>query len=229
VGLFGRSSHSADKAGHRPPADSAGAGRPGDARSLPALPNDPGAAAPVAATFVSVAHIRVDSRLVHGQVICAWVPHLKVKHLVVADDEAAADDLRTAAMELAVCDDVDVRVLAVDACAATLRHTPPDAGTLVVTGDVGELTRLTTLGIAPRHVTIGVAQSGPGRLRVTPSVYLTPGELGDLDALERAGVAVAIQAVPTEAGLTLTDARRIIGESVASCEDSPDDVFGGLA
>ena len=37
---------------------------------------------------------RVDNRLVHGQVIEGWLPHLAAKHLVVANDAFASDLLR---------------------------------------------------------------------------------------------------------------------------------------
>ena len=45
--------------------------------------------------------VRVDNRLIHGQVVEAWLPHLKVQRVVVADDEAASSPLIRAAMALA--------------------------------------------------------------------------------------------------------------------------------
>lgn len=37
--------------------------------------------------------VRVDDRLLHGQIICAWVPYLKADTLIVASDVAAADGI----------------------------------------------------------------------------------------------------------------------------------------
>ena len=45
---------------------------------------------------------RVDNRLVHGQVIEAWLPYTGAKHLVVANDELATDLLRRQIVELAI-------------------------------------------------------------------------------------------------------------------------------
>ena len=45
---------------------------------------------------------RVDNRLVHGQVIEAWLPYTGARHLIVANDELAADALRQQIIELAV-------------------------------------------------------------------------------------------------------------------------------
>ncbi len=45
---------------------------------------------------------RVDIRLIHGQVIEAWLPFLDAKHLIVANDALANDVLRQQIMTLAI-------------------------------------------------------------------------------------------------------------------------------
>ncbi|MFL5446580.1 MAG: PTS sugar transporter subunit IIB, partial [Myxococcales bacterium] len=49
-----------------------------------------------------MALVRVDNRLVHGQVLEAWVPALSVQAILVADDEVAGNALARAAMGLAI-------------------------------------------------------------------------------------------------------------------------------
>jgi mannose/fructose/N-acetylgalactosamine-specific phosphotransferase system component IIB len=41
---------------------------------------------------VPVIHLRIDNRLVHGQVTLAWVGALNVDHIIVANDEVAGDE-----------------------------------------------------------------------------------------------------------------------------------------
>ena len=40
------------------------------------------------------AHVRIDNRLIHGQVTVAWTRRLGVRRLVVCNDEVAADELQ---------------------------------------------------------------------------------------------------------------------------------------
>jgi len=40
-----------------------------------------------------ISMVRVDDRLLHGQILCAWVPHVQADTMIVASDEAAADAL----------------------------------------------------------------------------------------------------------------------------------------
>jgi hypothetical protein len=36
--------------------------------------------------------VRIDDRLLHGQVVVSWIPYLKANLVVVADDEYAKDE-----------------------------------------------------------------------------------------------------------------------------------------
>ena len=42
--------------------------------------------------------VRVDNRLLHGQILEAWVPRLEIEKVTVADDAAAASPLALAAL-----------------------------------------------------------------------------------------------------------------------------------
>jgi PTS system mannose-specific IIB component len=41
-----------------------------------------------------VKHLRIDNRLIHGQVTVAWVGAIGADHLIVSNDEVAGDDLQ---------------------------------------------------------------------------------------------------------------------------------------
>ena len=38
--------------------------------------------------------VRLDYRLLHGQVVFAWTGHVSAQRIIVVDDEAANDDLK---------------------------------------------------------------------------------------------------------------------------------------
>jgi PTS system mannose-specific IIB component len=46
--------------------------------------------------------VRIDNRLIHGQVIETWIPYCKSKFIVVANDEIYEDPLRQEIMRLAI-------------------------------------------------------------------------------------------------------------------------------
>lgn len=140
---------------------------------------------------------RIDSRLIHGQVVEAWLPHLKVNRVVVADDAAASDALVGAAMKLAVPPAVDVqlrRVAEVDFGALSADAVP----TLVLLRDVDGVVHAREHGLPDGPLNVGNVHMGPGREAVTRSVFLTPSERDTLVDLGAHGMAVTIQALPSE-------------------------------
>src|SRR5439155_1215011 len=72
-------------------------------------------------TPLGVAMVRVDNRLVHGQVLEAWLPALDATAILVADDEAAGNVLARSAMTLAIPPGVKFEVVRLQAAAEMLR------------------------------------------------------------------------------------------------------------
>jgi len=157
-----------------------------------------------------IALVRVDNRLLHGQILETWIPRLGVKEVVVADDEAAASDLARAAMTLCVPPDLPVRILAVeDVPWGDLAGTPHAA--LVLVRDVAALSVARVSGLSPalaRRVNLGNVHFGPGRRPVTPSVFLAAPEIAALRALAADGFEIEARAIPSEPPTGLDDIER---------------------
>ena len=149
--------------------------------------------------------VRIDNRLVHGQVLEAWVPALRVKALLVADDEAAADPFAQAAMGLALGDGLSLEVLTLADAAARLGPGGPGAAahTLVLLREVESAVALTRAGVVLPRLNLGNVHFRAGRKAVSPTVYLDDAELQALEALGRTGCEIEVRAVPTEQPLFL--------------------------
>jgi PTS system mannose-specific IIB component len=158
-----------------------------------------------------IALIRVDNRLLHGQVLETWIPRLGITEVVVADDEAAASDLAQAAMTLCVPPDLSVCVIGAQGVPwAELAASPQRV--LVLVRDISALAGARASGLTPalaRTVNLGNVHFGPGRRPVTPSVFLAAGEVEELRALAAEGFEVEARAIPSEppAGLDAIERR----------------------
>lgn len=155
--------------------------------------------------------VRVDNRLLHGQILEAWVPRLGIDQVIVADDEAAGSDLARAAMTLCVPPELPVRILPVAGVdfAALARGSRPKV--LVLVRDVPSLARAQRAGLSPAvapKVNLGNVHFGPGRRQVTPSVFLSAEDLGALRALVAQGFEVEARAIPSETPAGIEDMER---------------------
>jgi len=148
--------------------------------------------------------VRVDNRLIHGQVVEAWLPFLKVSRVVVADDEAASSPLIRAAMALAVQSAIEVQILPlaqVDFAALS----KDGVRTLVLLRDVAAVPFAFAHGLSMEELNLGNVHFGTGRRQVSPSVFLAEAELKALQQLAEQGVRVEARAVPAEKPVALLD------------------------
>jgi len=156
----------------------------------------------------AVSLMRVDNRLVHGQVLEAWLPALGAHGILVADDEAAGNALARAAMALAIPPKVSFQVLRVADAAALLKpggKGPQAPGTLVLLRDVRDAVALREAGVAIPQLNLGNLHFGAGRKQVSPSVFLDERDLASLDKLAAEGTRVEARAVQSDAPLALGD------------------------
>ena len=161
---------------------------------------------------MTVALVRVDNRLLHGQVIEAWLPVLEADRIVVADDEAARNRLMRAALEICVPPGTDLAVTPVEEAGV---HAADARRTLVLVREVRDAVRARAAGLRFRSLNVGNVHHAPGRRLITASIYLASDEVASLEALAAEGVEVDLRAVPTEAPLRVGEARARYERSAA--------------
>jgi PTS system mannose-specific IIB component len=151
-----------------------------------------------------ISFLRIDNRLIHGQVVEAWLPGLKVARVVVADDEAAHSPLMKVAMGLAVPPELEVDIL-------PLRDTPfaPYAAdkikTLLLLRDIHDLVEARKLGLPQTRVNLGNVHHGPMRKAVSTSVFLNAEEMEQLRRLHEDGWDIEARGVPSERPVTFSE------------------------
>lgn len=158
----------------------------------------------------SVALARVDNRLVHGQVLEAWLPALDAQAIVVADDEAAGSVLARAAMALAIPPGVAFEVISLAQAAALFGpggEGPPAPRTLLLVREVQDAVALRERGVPLPRLNLGNVHFRPGRKLVSSSVFLDQAEVEMLAQLQAGGTEVELRAVPSEAPVFLAQAR----------------------
>jgi len=143
--------------------------------------------------------VRVDNRLLHGQVIEAWIPRLRVRLVVVADRESAADPQIVDALGPLMGRSVAISAVDPD------RLTEPDLAakvsalpSLVLFRDVPTAARAFDRGFRFTSLNIANVHAGPGRRAVHPGVHLDDTDRALLASLAARGVALDLRAVPSD-------------------------------
>lgn len=146
--------------------------------------------------------LRVDDRLIHGQVAMTWTKQLKVDGIIVANDDAAGDPTQKMALKMAVPAGIRVLVKPVDEAIRVLNYekaskmrilvlTRTIRDALAVRKSVGEIGFL-NVGNVGRFDGIDISQ----KKVLTPTIMLTQDEIDCLEELIRIAPDTCMQQVP---------------------------------
>ena len=142
-------------------------------------------------------HVRIDNRLLHGQVVQYWIPFLEVERLIIADDEAANNPAMSAVYRMAVPETVTLSVVPVSDLAREIRANKATT-TLILISDVSDAARAQVNGLSFDRLVLGNVHAAPGRTRITDSVYLSQEEIDSLVRFRLNDGKVEIQTFPGE-------------------------------
>lgn len=152
--------------------------------------------------------VRVDDRLVHGQVVVGWGRALKLRRIVLVDDLVRENGWEQDLYRMGMPEEMEIEFASVPEAADAHRRWEEDAAhTLVLVGNVDTLVRLADVAPVER-VNLGGIHQGPGRRECLRYVFLTDAESAKLDALAQRGVTVTAQDVPTAAPIPLREVLR---------------------
>ena len=142
---------------------------------------------------------RIDDRLIHGQILEVWVPFLNADCIVVANDEVASAAFRQAIMRAAIPKGTQVFFEKVAGLKNLFSSQELQRRRILVLFARSEdVLRAVQLGVSFPEVNLGNLHGDGGADQVSCTVWLYPEDVYNLNALEKAGIRVVSQCVPSD-------------------------------
>lgn len=145
-----------------------------------------------------MAWFRVDNRLVHGQVIEAWLPYTGASNLIVANDELAQDCIRQQIISLAIPQRVNIHFVPLRLLAQTLECCAAKGTSFVLMADCPDAARVFASGVPMEVLNVGNLHYGPGKKQLLPHVALSDEDVNCLKRLVSQHVDLDFRCVPSE-------------------------------
>lgn len=150
--------------------------------------------------------LRVDDRLIHGQVAVSWTSYLGADTILVANDMAITDKLMQMAFQMAKPPQVTLSIKSMDGAVAVINNPKHIARTIfVVTASVQDALYLTERCESVREICLGGVRKAPGKKMVERQVYLDDGDMDAIEKIHAMGREIYLQAVPVEKKLQYGD------------------------
>ncbi|MGZ6265378.1 MAG: PTS system mannose/fructose/N-acetylgalactosamine-transporter subunit IIB [Candidatus Limnocylindrales bacterium] len=153
---------------------------------------------------MSLRLVRIDDRLIHGQVVAGWLRALGADRIVIVDDATARDEFLREVLILAAPSGVPVEVL--DLAGGAVRCIELAASpepVIVLARSPRTVLTLRQAGVPIEVVDLGGLGAGPGRRRLHRTISVSADELADLHELEQLGTRVEIRIVADDRPIAL--------------------------
>ncbi|RLD15768.1 hypothetical protein DRI50_03465 [candidate division KSB1 bacterium] len=148
--------------------------------------------------------VRIDDRLIHGQVVIGWAQHLSSETIVLCDDSVAANDWEKELYLSIVPDTMQALVLDTDHFIKEIQRDDNSWGrTIILVGSPFTLETLIQKGFSVRKVNVGGIHFKDGRKELLSYLFLNDEEMDCFKRLMTKGIKFYCQDVPTAKPVSL--------------------------
>lgn len=150
--------------------------------------------------------VRIDSRMIHGQVCTSWLGATKSNRIVLIDDELVADPLMSQVLTYAAPSNVSLALKSTDDAAKEFEENKfGDGRVLILFQNIKNAHKAYFKGFKYNELQVGGVEGGkPGKKVVHENISIDEDEAKLLKEVEDAGCSVVFQQLPFSAKNTLS-------------------------
>jgi fructoselysine and glucoselysine-specific PTS system IIB component len=142
--------------------------------------------------------VRIDHRLLHGQVVFAWSKSLNIQRIIVVNDAAAIDEFKKMSLNLSKPSGMKLNIFTVD---ETLQKMPKveqlNENIMLIFGNTKEVRKFCEAYPKITEINYGGIIKKEGSKQFSNAIFLDEQELKDAQMLKNQGIIQYIQQVPT--------------------------------
>lgn len=157
----------------------------------------------------NIVNVRMDERLIHGQVAGIWAPSLHTQRIILINDEAAADTLQKSSLRMAAPTSMRLSVLPVESAAKNIRSGKYGKQRLfLVFKNPTDVLRYLKAGGKLTHVNVGNMSYKEGSKDITKSIKVLDEEIDVFESIAAMDINVTAQLVPNDPVIDFMDKLR---------------------
>lgn len=143
--------------------------------------------------------LRVDHRLLHGQVAFSWTQYVGADCTLIANDSVPEDELRKTTIKLAKPPSVKLVIKNINDSIEAIKSGVTDKYNLfIVVESVNDAWRIASAVEEIKSINLGGIKAKEGSKNISKAINLLPEEIEQLQQLVGKGVEVEIRQVPND-------------------------------
>ena len=147
---------------------------------------------------------RVDDRLIHGQIVQAWLPELNVDEVLIPFSKGSEGRLNRGLLRLSLPYEYDLTIL--DSPAAASHAAESNRRIFLLMGSLKEAAELIQNGLQFTSINIGGMHFKDGAQKLADNVFLDGDDKRFLKLIRDLGINIETRAVPSSASVSVAGA-----------------------
>lgn len=141
---------------------------------------------------------RIDDRLLHGQVVISWIPHLKVNEVIIVDEEYSSDEFLKNIIKESSPDNIITNVFSPKETAKYLEDEFINHKVLILSRNIENIEKMLEFNIELKKINIGNLCYKESRSKQIGYIFLSEREYETLKKIEQSGITVEVQMLPKD-------------------------------
>lgn len=143
--------------------------------------------------------VRIDDRLIHGQVVENWMKFLKINHVIVVNDFVANDRMQKTLFSMAVPDHAKISILTItQAKEAILNGQFEGDKAMLLLVSPQDVLNLINKGVRIKEVNVGGMHYSPDKKQILKAISVSKQDIQAFQELDKLGVHLEARMVPDD-------------------------------
>lgn len=148
---------------------------------------------------MAILDVRIDDRLIHGQVCGAWIPQFQLQRIAIVDDEIVNDEQRKMALKFGCPEYCKLSIFNTEKAADKfIRKIDEGIRVMILCNSPVPILKMAEYGYEVPFITVGNISNRLGAVQIARNTFISPEERDAFVKLIDRGVKVYIQNVPND-------------------------------
>ena len=148
---------------------------------------------------MSITAVRIDGRLIHGQVANLWTTKLGIGRIMVVDDGVTTNAIEKSGLKLATPAGVKLSILSIEKAAANILAGKYESQRLLIIAKKPDrLLKLVELGVPIKKINVGNMSQSDESKSITRSINVLDEDIENFKKLNENGVELVSQMLPND-------------------------------
>ncbi|GAA0760886.1 MULTISPECIES: PTS sugar transporter subunit IIB [Clostridium] len=142
--------------------------------------------------------VRIDHRLLHGQVVFAWTKSLSISRIIIVDNNAAKDELKKMSLNLTKPSGVKLNIFSVEEALSKMPKVEKlNENIMFIFGGTNSVLKFCEGYNKIKEINYGGIAKKDNSKQYSNAIFLNEDELNDSVKLKNMGINLYMQQVPT--------------------------------